>query len=107
MKNIESPLIVIIGNKLDLDRNVSIQEGEELAKKEGTLFYEISSKTNENIGDCIFEVISHFPYFTQFKTNKKKLVQELKAENVDGLQSDSSPNEKNLKPNLKQSKCQC
>jgi len=43
--------IVLVGNKKDLEhmREVTKKEGEELAKKEGILFYETSAKSGENV----------------------------------------------------------
>lgn len=97
---------MIIGNKTDLERQVSTQEGIELAKKEGTLFFEISSKTNDNVFSSLFESIAHFQYFNQFKINKKKLASELLIENTEGLQSDPSPQQKLPMPKST-NKCNC
>ena len=47
--------MVLVGNKKDLDdrRQVSTEEGQELADKYGMQFYETSAKTGENV-DKIF-----------------------------------------------------
>lgn len=44
----------LIGNKVDLEqqRKVSTEEGEELAKKHGMLFFETSAKTDYNIDEA-------------------------------------------------------
>lgn len=109
-KNIEDCLIVIVGNKLDLERKVNTVDAEQLALKEGASFYEISSKTNENVFKTLFESISNFPYFTSQKLNKQKLVQELENENVGGL-SDSPTTRNNIningEPTTKSVKANC
>ena len=50
--------LVLIGNKTDLEdfREVSKQEGLELAKQIGALFWETSAKTGENV-QAVFEDI--------------------------------------------------
>lgn len=105
-KNIESCLLVIIGNKIDLEKTVSTLEGEELAKREGALFFEVSSKTNQNLFEALFESISYFPFFSQLKLNQKKLVSELKLENSDGLENDGlkDGNDCKIKINVKDGK---
>ena len=52
----EKILIILVGNKSDLNdkRQVSTEEGQDLADKFGILFFEISAKTRENV-DNIFE----------------------------------------------------
>lgn len=61
----------------------------------------------------LFEVIAHFPYFQQFKINKKKIVQELEAENPLGLEDDQKAeiNKKILQQKKENSgsngKCNC
>ena len=43
--------LILVGNKCDLDeeRQVTFEEGEEFAKDNGMLFFEISAKTGHNI----------------------------------------------------------
>ena len=45
--------IILVGNKKDLEdkRQVSTDEGKELAEKYGLLFYETSAKTGENVNE--------------------------------------------------------
>ena len=51
--------MVLVGNKVDLinERQVHTIEGEELAKKFGCKYFEISTKENINIEECLIEVV--------------------------------------------------
>ena len=56
-------VICIVGNKLDLiegnpnRREVSIEEGKNFAKKNKTLFFETSAKSNNNVVECFEELL--------------------------------------------------
>ncbi len=56
-------VICIVGNKCDLleenpkRREVSTEEGREFAKKNKTLFFEISAKNNHNVVECFEELL--------------------------------------------------
>jgi Rab family protein len=56
-------VICIVGNKCDLieenpkRREVSIEEGREFARKNKTLFFEISAKNNNNVVECFEELL--------------------------------------------------
>jgi GTPase SAR1 family protein len=89
IKNIENPLIVLVGNKLDQERKVETSEGERLALKENLLFFEISAKTNENVKKLFYSVIAELPYFEQYNTSKLKLIGELEEENNESKLGDS------------------
>ncbi len=41
--------ILLVGNKIDLDRNISRKDAEEYAKKKGLLYFETSAKTGEGV----------------------------------------------------------
>ncbi len=44
--------LILVGNKIDLDRQVSTEDGEELAEKLGLTYIETSAKTGENIDEA-------------------------------------------------------
>ena len=46
VKKIEKTTMILCGNKIDLEREVETNDGEELAKKEVLLFFECSAKSN-------------------------------------------------------------
>jgi len=50
--------IIIIGNKIDLERKVDSSEAEALAKKLNADYIETSAKTGENVAE-MFERIAH------------------------------------------------
>ena len=82
IKSIENSTLILCGNKIDLqNREVKIEEGEELAKKENMPFYEVSAKTNENIKNMFYSVVAKLPAFDQNNTNIDSLIKELMQEN--------------------------
>ena len=82
IRTIENTTLVLCGNKLDLsNREVKKEEGEELAKKEGIEFFEVSAKTNENIKNMFYNVVVELPTFAESNTNKENLIKELMQEN--------------------------
>ena len=82
VRNIEKPIMVLCGNKIDLNREVEKSEGEELANKEGLLFFECSAKTNENIKFMFYSSIVNLPNFGENGDyDKDNLVKELMEEN--------------------------
>lgn len=62
-KNSNSKVLMLVGNKIDLEdgREVSFREGEEKANEIGCPFMETSAKTNTNIKEC-FEKASRILY---------------------------------------------
>ena len=51
-------LLILVGNKSDLDKRVSSQEASEYSKSNNLLFFEVSCKNNEGI-DEVFNVIGN------------------------------------------------
>ena len=103
IKSIENTTIVLCGNKIDLEnREVKEEEGEELAKKEGISFFEVSAKTNDNIKNMFYNVIAELPTFSQNNTNKESVIKELMQENgVINTQEGIKPDQKEQKPEEK------
>ena len=82
VKNIEKTSMVLCGNKIDLNREVEKNEGEELAKKENMLFFECSAKTNDNIKNMFYSSIAGLPTFGVYdESEKDNLIKELLEEN--------------------------
>lgn len=54
----EIPMI-LVGNKVDLvnERQIDTKEGEELAEKFGCKYFEISTKENINVAECLIELV--------------------------------------------------
>jgi len=69
--------IVLIGNKKDLtsERQVSVEEGKQMAEKFKVPFIETSAKTNENVADGFHQLVREIIKFREVhppKKNKEK-----------------------------------
>merc|ERR1712032_142818 len=55
--------IVLVGNKADLSENraVSTAEGEELARKAGMTFFEVSAKSGQNVEELFEKLVATLP----------------------------------------------
>ena len=85
VKKIEKTTMILCGNKIDLEREVETNDGEELAKKEGLLFFECSAKSNENIKKMFFSSIALLPSFgIDTESERENLIKELLEENGGG-----------------------
>ena len=93
--NTDESLLILCGNKNDLDRQVNYKDGYELAKKNGMIFFETSAKKPSNINLMMYTGIAELPFFNQFDIDKPELIKELQKlnckkntieENNDGLQ---------------------
>ena len=75
-------MIVLCGNKTNLPRKVTIQEGKNLANKEQMIFFKISAKNGENINKMMYSFIGELTFFEQFQIdNKEQLIKELEGGN--------------------------
>ena len=82
VKNIEKTTMILCGNKIDLNREVQTNEGQDLAKNENLLFFECSAKTNENIKKMFFSSIAGLPTFGIYEEDEREnLILELLNEN--------------------------
>ena len=80
--NTDNSMIVLCGNKTDLQRKVTTQEGKNLANKEQMMFFEVSAKNGENINKMMYSCIAELPFFEQFQIdNKEQLIKELEGGN--------------------------
>ncbi len=80
--NTDNSFLILCGNKLDLQRQVTTKEGLNLAEKENMIFFETSAKSGEGVNNMMYTCISKLPFFDQYKIeNKEKLIQELSEGN--------------------------
>jgi len=94
VRNIEKTTMILCGNKIDLTREVQTNEEEELAKKEGLLFFECSAKTNENIKKMFFSSIAGLPTFGIYDEDEREnLILELLNENGVEVNQDGGGNQ--------------
>ena len=95
VKNIEKTTMILLGNKIDLDREVETKEGQEIAEREGIKFFECSAKTNDNIKYMFYASITGLPTFGVYEESEREnLVKELLEEN--GGEENQNNNEDNL-----------
>ena len=110
IKTIENTTLVLCGNKIDLsNREVTKEEGQALAQKEGIAFFEVSAKTDENIKNMFYNMVVELPTFAENNVNKENLINELMQENgvenvVEGIQAKAPEQkaEKNMNVNGEQ-----
>ena len=80
--NTEESILVLCGNKIDLNREVSTSEGKILAEKEKMLFFETSAKNSTGVNNMMYTCISQLPFFEPFQVDKQVLIQELEKNNA-------------------------
>ena len=80
--NTDNSMVVLCGNKTDLERKITTQEGNIMANKENMLFFEVSAKNGFNISRMMYSCIAELPFFEQFQIdNKDDLIKELEGGN--------------------------
>ena len=80
--NTDNSMLILCGNKTDLERKVTINEGKKLAIQEKMLFFEVSTKNGENVNTMMFSCIAELPFFEPFKIeNKDQLIKDLEGVN--------------------------
>ena len=91
--NKEQVKIILVGNKKDLERKVKYEEGQNLAKKEGMLFFETSAKTGEGVVEMFFSSFSLVDFFNDKRgeISNDELIKEL-------IEQNSNPNKKPAQP---------
>ena len=96
IRSIENTTLILCGNKIDLEkREVTKEEGEALAQKEGIAFFETSAKTAEGIKNMFYSAVSDLSIFAE-NNNKENLLKELMEENgVENVVEGIKPQEMN------------
>lgn len=96
--NKENALLVLCGNKIDLQREVSTNEGKNLAQKEKMVFFETSAKDGTGVNSMMYYCISELPFFEQFYISKDILRKELENINSNNVEVvNSEPKKQSLK----------
>jgi len=99
IRSIENTTLILCGNKIDLEkREVTKEEGEALAQKEGIAFFETSAKTAEGIKNMFYSAVSDLSIFAE-NNNKENLLKELMEENgVENVVEGIKPQENEQAP---------
>mmetsp|Transcript_26248 Transcript_26248/g.29221 ORF Transcript_26248/g.29221 Transcript_26248/m.29221 type:complete len:86 (+) Transcript_26248:733-990(+) len=66
--------IVLVGNKVDLeeDRQVTTEEGIELAQKNGCLFFEACAKTRVNVDEQFYDLVKEIREYDRLENISKR-----------------------------------
>ena len=82
--NKEQVKLVLVGNKNDLERKVTFEEGKNFAQKEGMIFFETSAKTGDGVVKMFFTSFILIDFFKDKKTgdNNEELVNDLIEQNM-------------------------
>lgn len=74
----DNPLVVVVGNKIDLEREVRTEDGNKIAKDNKFFFFEVSAKNGTNVLKMFYSTIAELPFFQQLNyEDKQKLIDEL------------------------------
>lgn len=78
--HIENAVLVLVGNKSDLRRSISKEEGIAYAKENNLLYFEVSALKNDNINHMILSSIAELSSFSD-EADKNKVISELEEGN--------------------------
>jgi Ras-related protein Rab-1A len=70
--------MVLVGNKIDLTRDVTKEEGKKLADSNKIPFFETSAKTDEGVNECIRKLITDI--ISDFKPHDEGIKLETKTD---------------------------
>lgn len=65
--------MILVGNKTDMQREVSTEEGKRMADNFGIKYFETSAKENINITECMQDIIKQTYYKKQSTEVDKKI----------------------------------
>lgn len=74
--------MALVGNKIDLSRDVTKDEGKILAESFKIPFFETSAKTDEGINECFRKLISNI--ISDFKPSDENIKLDIKPEGKKG-----------------------
>ena len=99
--NTDESYLVLCGNKIDMPRQVSTNEGKLLAQKENLFFYETSAKSGEGVHNMMFTCVAKLPFFDQFKIdNKDQLIKDLIEGNGSDINNGRKAPNKDIAQNI-------
>lgn len=88
INNIENTIIVIVGNKIDLEskRVISYEEGKKFAEENNMDMFEVSAKEGTGLEDMIYNSVAGLPIFGLLNTEKmtkEEIIGCLRKENIE------------------------
>ena len=97
--NLNDPLIVLIGNKVDINRDswkVTSEEASKFAKEKGIAFFETSAKTGQGINEGLSYIVNEI-YDKLMRMDNKKI----DLNNIKPNKNSNCPGNKKVKNNKK------
>jgi small GTP-binding protein len=74
--------LILVGNKIDLERKVNTSKAEAFAKKEGMVCYEVSAKTNQNVVELFYGGVAELDFFDDLRKVNSNILKELIEQNM-------------------------